>query len=367
MRRHEAALSRAWAAALGAWTFAPQVAAPEPWVRVFGGPPALRCEGHAVLHAGPWLRDLDDAWRGAVFATEGGRVWVALVERDWFDGVLSRLLPGDGAARGDGLDAVAEGALTALALEGARWVASPAPAPRFRAVTDSAAVALDALGVTPRLSRQLVVSTWQVALGDLVGRVKLCALADEALPHAVPRRVAPDARFSRTAVRVRLEAGRACWPASALAELGVGRCLRLDRWRLDGGQLSGPVSLWLGASALPRVALAGRVDAGWRVTVTGVETVGGMMGSDKAHDDATLLDGEALGAVGVEVSVELASQSFSLAEVAAWRVGSVLEWDALISAQVTLRAGGVAIAEGALVDVEGRVGVQLTRVFGTRG
>ncbi|HEX4355196.1 MAG TPA: type III secretion system cytoplasmic ring protein SctQ, partial [Polyangiales bacterium] len=62
----------------------------------------------------------------------------------------------------------------------------------------------------------------------------------------------------------------------------------------------------------------------------------------------------------IELSVELARFSLTLGELQRTRPGDVLVTGRAIGELVTLRAGGRAIAQGDLVDVDGEVGLRIT-------
>ena len=68
-------------------------------------------------------------------------------------------------------------------------------------------------------------------------------------------------------------------------------------------------------------------------------------------------------AIPVEVTVELARSAATVAEIAAWRPGEVIEFPSPLGAPVVVRGGGRAVARGELVDVEGNVGVRVTEVL----
>jgi len=88
---------------------------------------------------------------------------------------------------------------------------------------------------------------------------------------------------------------------------------------------------------------------------------------DERTDDIAGEAGEswaaaALGDAGVELSVEIAHRTLTLAELWELRPGDVLDFMAPISAEVTLLAGGVAVARGELVDVGGALGMRVARL-----
>jgi type III secretion system YscQ/HrcQ family protein len=67
----------------------------------------------------------------------------------------------------------------------------------------------------------------------------------------------------------------------------------------------------------------------------------------------------------LELSVELARFSLTLGELQRTGPGDVLLTGRAIGEVVTLRVAGTALAEGELVDVEGEVGVRITRFLTT--
>jgi type III secretion system YscQ/HrcQ family protein len=77
----------------------------------------------------------------------------------------------------------------------------------------------------------------------------------------------------------------------------------------------------------------------------------------KSHDNEALV--EALGDVPVVVRVEIGEVRMAAREWAALGKGDVISLGARIGERVVLRAGGVPIARGDLVDVEGEIGVRI--------
>lgn len=65
----------------------------------------------------------------------------------------------------------------------------------------------------------------------------------------------------------------------------------------------------------------------------------------------------------VELRVELARFSLTVAQLTRLGPGDVLETRRRVGEAVTLRAGTAAIAEGDLVDVDGELGVRITRLL----
>ena len=74
---------------------------------------------------------------------------------------------------------------------------------------------------------------------------------------------------------------------------------------------------------------------------------------------------QVLADVPVQVSVEVGTVTLRAREWAAVRPGDVLTTGRRIAERVVLRVGGVAVASGELVDVEGELGVRIHEVFGS--
>jgi type III secretion system YscQ/HrcQ family protein len=73
---------------------------------------------------------------------------------------------------------------------------------------------------------------------------------------------------------------------------------------------------------------------------------------------------EAIGDAPVALSLEIARFELSLEDVAALQPGEVVATGVVIGEEVRLRAGTKVVATGELVEVEGEVGVRLTRLGG---
>lgn len=92
------------------------------------------------------------------------------------------------------------------------------------------------------------------------------------------------------------------------------------------------------------------------------------MTDDKPHRQA-VLNQDALDKIvslgrdaPVSITVELARFTLPLEDVAALQPGDIFNTHAPIGAQVTLRAAGVPIALGELIDIEGETGVRVVEV-----
>lgn len=139
------------------------------------------------------------------------------------------------------------------------------------------------------------------------------------------------------------------------------------RTRLDDGALVGDVLL------LPAVGTrgpAGQLSADGGIVLRG----SGMQPQEQSEQQGTPDPGasgprsgstsEALADVPVEVRVEVGTVTLRAREWAAVQPGDVLTTGHRIAERVVLRVGGVAVASGELVDVEGELGVRIHEVFG---
>ena len=87
------------------------------------------------------------------------------------------------------------------------------------------------------------------------------------------------------------------------------------------------------------------------------------MSDQRSHSADPLAEVVSLGSdAHVQVTVELARFTLPLGEIAALKSGDIFSTRTPIGAQVTLRANGVAVATGELVDIEGETGVRVLEV-----
>ena len=153
----------------------------------------------------------------------------------------------------------------------------------------------------------------------------------------------------------------ACACASTVAEvasLGVGDVLVPGPWplkRVQGG-LSGPVHL---APAGGDVGIAAQLgDDGLLVLRGGAVPLGETEAKMNAGaGKAELVD--AMGDVPVVIRVEIGEARMAAREWARLGAGDVVALGRRIGEKVVLRVGGVPVARGDLVDVEGEVGVRI--------
>ncbi len=140
-----------------------------------------------------------------------------------------------------------------------------------------------------------------------------------------------------------------------------------DAWMLGAGpwtpaHLRGDVVL--AAANAEEGARAEFVESGALVLRAGSAEVTGFTMPEEGENDPIV---EAVGDVPVVVRVEVGSARMSAREWAALRPGDVVALGHKVDGAVTLRVGGVAVARGELVDIEGEIGVRvLDRVGGER-
>ena len=162
--------------------------------------------------------------------------------------------------------------------------------------------------------------------------------------------------------------------ASDIAALAVGDAWMPGGWRLGRpGALSGPVSI---ASPLSEHGLMADLGEGARVVVGGGRVAlrwddGGsaeparsppaegttMNDHDKTTERGALAD--AMGDVPVVVRVEIGTVQMRAREWAALGHGDVVTTGQKIANPVVLRVGGVEVARGELVEIDGEVGVRI--------
>jgi type III secretion protein Q len=152
-----------------------------------------------------------------------------------------------------------------------------------------------------------------------------------------------------------------------LASLGPGDALVLDGWplaRSGSGSITGPVRLAAPTSTVGVTADLG--DEG-RLVLRG-ETVP-LCAAEAEMGDA--VDGggliEAIGEVPVVVRVELGEARMAAHEWAALGRGDVVALGRRVGESVVLRVGGVPVARGDLVEIDGEVAVRIVERFAADG
>jgi len=156
-----------------------------------------------------------------------------------------------------------------------------------------------------------------------------------------------------------------------LSSLEVGDAwMPAEGWsvRSQDGVLSGDVSL---SSPTGTAGLTGslRPDGGIVLRETAMQPQDGRDRSSTPDPGSSKAGGvptsEALADVPVVVRVEVGTVTLSAREWAAVQPGDVVTTGHRIAERVTLRVGGVEVARGELVDVEGELGVRIHEVLGS--
>jgi flagellar motor switch/type III secretory pathway protein FliN len=212
--------------------------------------------------------------------------------------------------------------------------------------------------------------------GEVVAVELTVLLADEAYaarvlfgPSAV--RGAPPAAWSREGLAalgplplvLPVVACASAATAGDVASLGPGDVWLPGGWALErageGAELLGPVVL---AAPSAAIGVRARLVGGGRIVLSGdVDALlaeEGMTGSEGTNP---LID--AVGEVPVVVRVEIGEATLAAREWAALGKGDVVTLGKRVGDRVVLRVGGVPVARGELVSVEGEVGVRIAEIF----
>jgi flagellar motor switch/type III secretory pathway protein FliN len=248
-----------------------------------------------------------------------------------------------------GIDAALRGAGAALVLEVARRAAKQ-QAPELCAVGTASSPWLLHGKLTLRVAgKPYRLEVWVEALAasprePTSATVGLARLGE--LPLAVPWVCAVSsitlAALGQLALGDVWLPGRAAWLASAS---------RASDELPAAGLLAAPRSIW----GLPVRASGGRI-------VLGAEAVLLQEDLESSMDQEESQLEQIVGEVPVSVRLEIGVLEMSAAEWAALRPGDVVQSGRRLEDAVILRAAGREIARGELVDIDGEIGVRLTRV-----
>jgi len=247
---------------------------------------------------------------------------------------------------------------------------------------------------SPRLASRfgagarVLVTTARVEAGPAVGLARLVTgdAALSALGRAGNALLARAGRGSGAAekllafkklaadVPLRLRLGETRLRALDLAELGAGDVLLLGRARAEVGvgRVEGRATLRAGAGAGFVLRGVVRGGAGGALGVEIESVSNGARGGEAERlgmEDEGRLEAGAEGAAALEgllltVHVELPARRISLEELSRLRVGQVLELGCRPTDPVELVAEDRRVAAGELVDIEGRLGVRITSLYG---
>jgi flagellar motor switch/type III secretory pathway protein FliN len=147
--------------------------------------------------------------------------------------------------------------------------------------------------------------------------------------------------------------------ATALSTVADIAALELgDAWMLGAASWARTLrgNVVLAAPGAERGARAALVDGGVLVLRAGSEEVTQDPMPEEAADDAITL---AVGDVPVVVRVEVGAACMTAREWASVAVGDTINLARALAEPVTLRVGGVEVAKGELVDIEGEMGVRI--------
>jgi type III secretion system YscQ/HrcQ family protein len=145
--------------------------------------------------------------------------------------------------------------------------------------------------------------------------------------------------------------------AADLASLRRGDAWVPGAWTFDPRSRTGPV--WLVASGGERAVAASLVEGG-RVVLRGEP---GQIPWSPTEDTMTQQPtAEALGDAPVVVRVEVGSAQMPAREWAELRAGDVVKLGRGVGEPVVLRAGGVEVARGELVQIDGELGVRIVEL-----
>ncbi len=300
------------------------------------------------------------------------------------DGVAVLLAPADAATAARSVVVEAEGALVAAALRHlakrpAAFAFSPASsgpgtagalaavlqAALRRSHNGTAFLVLRAGPTTDVMAalasahepRVVVSATVLVAHDAFSARIVLPRTTLGAAPSA-PWTAASLASLGALPLEVAVVACAFPWPAAEVACLSAGDVLVPGTWRLRRGAagLAGPVLL---AADAADVGFGAELGEDGRLVLRGaLEPLGAAEASmSQEVDRDELID--AIGDVPVLVRVEIGEARMSAREWATLGQGDVVALARRVGEPVVIRVGGVRVARGDLVEIDGQVGVRI--------
>ena len=199
---------------------------------------------------------------------------------------------------------------------------------------------------------------WQLQTDDFAscGEVWVDALGLGFLAsahRALPMQQAGAAELDAMPVPVRFAVGWVDLTRRALADVAPRDVIALDEcWLRDPDCLT----VRVGSSSAFRCVLNGttlEVTEGWtRIMEDSLE-------SEALADDETSEEGVALDDIPVRLTFDLGERTVALAELRTIAPGYTFDLGRDLRRAVTVRANGVSIGEGELVDIDGRIGVSI--------
>lgn len=250
------------------------------------------------------------------------------------------------------LDELSRGALAYFV---ARVLGSLGGSLRLRHVSDRAAELSGALGAGPFFACGI-----EVSAGRDSGAVR--AFVPLALPLSADNGATPRPLRALPLTLI-AQIGSATFSRSELQELRLGDVVVLDHTRLvwDGRGFAGSVTVQVAGSGTQ--LLCRSHERGLSVESLSSVKEPKMTNGRVSHTPEPRPLPDVASDAPLELSVELARFSLTLGELQRTGPGDVLVTGRRIGEVVTLRVAGTPLAEGELVDVEGEVGVRITRML----
>jgi flagellar motor switch/type III secretory pathway protein FliN len=256
----------------------------------------------------------------------------------------------------------AAGALAAILLAGLRRAHEGSA---FRVLAAGPAEALEA-DVARHLG-EVLAATLTVLLADEAYEARVVVPHTAVLDHAGPGWDARTlASLGATPLSVPVVAHAIVLAAADVGSLAPGDALLLPGWpleRADGG-LRGPVVL---AAPSADVGTSGQLAPDGRIVLRGEKAM--LRAPEADMNEVTEQGGvvDTVGEVPVVVRVEIGEASMTAREWAAIGTGDVVVLGRRIGEPVTVRVGGLAVARGDLVEVDGEVGVRIAERVNAAG
>jgi len=186
---------------------------------------------------------------------------------------------------------------------------------------------------------------------DLTGLDRMTSLLGESSPAMES--------WSDLTIPLTFEIGYTTLPLGQLRSLRVGDVVLADKcWSDQRGQL-------IAIRIDDRLLLQGEIGADGTVTArSGVMSMKREEGTMPDADVTTLVGAsmEDFESLPINLSFDLGERSLKLSELSTLQPGHVFDLGLLASQAVTMRANGVRIGEGELVEIDGRIGVAVTRI-----
>lgn len=168
--------------------------------------------------------------------------------------------------------------------------------------------------------------------------------------------------FPSLPIPLRLSVGETLLPYSRLESIREGDVILITEPLLD---LGGSITLICGeGSAQPDLLIAARLDAN-RITVTASpvsRTPTDMSDSELSGDEPLSLD-----QLPIRLSFDVGTKTLTLAELQTLQPGTTFALDRPAKEYLTIRANGAVIGSGQLVEIDGRLGVSVSRITARGG